>query len=88
MTDERKKQIYAALSAPFPPEAIQRTDGRETGRGYSTSGISQQFIANRLNDVSDSAGSGDPHAVCSPRDDELGPAFLRGHRGGPVVKSG
>ena len=51
MTEERKKQIYAALSAPFPPDAIQRTDGKETGRGYSTTGIGYQFIVNRLNEV-------------------------------------
>ncbi len=51
MTDERKKQIYAALAAPFPPEAIQRTDARNTGKGYSTTGIGYQYIANRLNEV-------------------------------------
>jgi hypothetical protein len=51
MTDEKKRQIYAALSAPFLPEAIQRTDGRDTGKGYSTTGIGYQFIVNRLNEV-------------------------------------
>ena len=51
MTDEKKKQIYAALSAPFPAEAIQRTDARDTGKGYSTSGIGYQHVVNRLNEV-------------------------------------
>ena len=51
MTHEEKRKIYAALSAPFPEEAIERTDGRVTGRGYSTTGIKYQYIANRLNEV-------------------------------------
>ena len=51
MTHEEKKKIYAALSAPFPEEAIERTDGRVTGRGYSTTGIKYQYIANRMNEV-------------------------------------
>ena len=51
MNRDDKKKIYQALSAPFPEEAIQRTDGAVTGRGYSTTGYGYQFIANRLNDV-------------------------------------
>ena len=51
MTEEKKKQIYAALSAPFPADVIQRTDARDTGKGYATSGIGYQFIVNRLNEV-------------------------------------
>lgn len=51
MTDEKKKQVYASLSAPFPPDVIQRTDARDTGKGYPTSGIGYQFIVNRLNEV-------------------------------------
>jgi Rad52/22 family double-strand break repair protein len=51
MTAEEKKKIYTALSAPFPEETIERTDGRVTGRGYSTTGIKAQFVVNRLNDV-------------------------------------
>jgi hypothetical protein len=31
MTQDEKKKIYTALSAPFPEEAIERTDGRVTG---------------------------------------------------------
>ena len=51
MTNEEKKKIYAELAAPFPENAIQRTDGRTTGRGYDTAGIGYQFICNRLNQV-------------------------------------
>ena len=51
MTNEEKKKLYAALSAPFPESAIQRTDGRVTGKGYDTSGIGYQFVVNRLNEV-------------------------------------
>jgi hypothetical protein len=51
MTAQEKKRMYEALAAPFPEEAIERTDGRVTGRGYSTTGIKYQFVVNRLNDV-------------------------------------
>lgn len=51
MTADEKKKIYAALAAPFPENAIQRTEGRVTGRGYDTAGIGYQFICNRLNEV-------------------------------------
>ena len=51
VTSEDKKKIYASLAAPFPENAIQRTDGRVTGRGYDTAGIGYQFICNRLNEV-------------------------------------
>lgn len=51
MTEDEKKKIYAALSAPFPEEAVERTDGRVTGRGYSTTGIKYQYVVNRLNEV-------------------------------------
>ena len=32
-------------------EAIERTDGRQTGKGYSTTGIKAQFVINRLNET-------------------------------------
>jgi hypothetical protein len=51
MTNEEKKKIYAALAAPFPENAIQRTEGRVTGRGYDTVGIGYAFITARLNEV-------------------------------------
>jgi hypothetical protein len=51
MTQEAKKKLFQQLSQPFPEEAIERTDGRQTGKGYSTTGIKAQFIINRLNEV-------------------------------------
>jgi hypothetical protein len=51
MNHEEKKNVYAALAAPFPETAIERTDGAVTGRGYSTTGIKYQHIVNRLNEV-------------------------------------
>lgn len=51
MTPEAKRKIYQQLSQPFPEEAIERTDGRVTGKGYSTTGIKAQFVINRLNEV-------------------------------------
>ena len=51
MTNEDKKKVYQLLAAPFPDHCIQRTEGRVTGRGYDTTGIGYQFIANRLNEV-------------------------------------
>jgi hypothetical protein len=51
MNPEEKKKIYQQLAAPFPENAIQRTEGRVTGRGYDTAGIGYQFICNRLNEV-------------------------------------
>ncbi len=51
MTNEDKKKVYQLLAAPFPDHCIQRTEGRITGRGYDTTGIGYQFIANRLNEV-------------------------------------
>lgn len=51
MAPEDKKRLYAALAAPFPEDTIERTDGRVTGKGYSTTGIKHQFIINRLNEV-------------------------------------
>jgi hypothetical protein len=51
MNPEQKKTLYKHLSQPFPEEAIERTDGRVTGKGYSTTGIKAQFVINRLNEV-------------------------------------
>jgi hypothetical protein len=51
VTQQEKKAIYAALAAPFPEHCIQRTEARTTGRGYDTTGIGYQYIANRLNEV-------------------------------------
>jgi hypothetical protein len=51
MTLDEKKKLYAALAAPFPEEAIERTDGKQTGRGYNTTGLKVQFVIDRLNTV-------------------------------------
>ena len=50
-TKEELKQIYIQLSKPFPEEAVERTDSRNTKKGYNTTGIKYQFIVNRLNEV-------------------------------------
>lgn len=51
MTNDEKKKLYAALSAPFADEAIERTEGRVTGKGYDTTGIKYQYIVARLNEI-------------------------------------
>ncbi len=51
MDETKRKTIYAALSASFPDEAIERTEGRLTGRGYDTTGIKYQYVVDRLNEV-------------------------------------
>jgi hypothetical protein len=51
MTKEERIKLYAALSAPFPEEAIERTEAAITGRGYDTTGIKYQYLADRLNEV-------------------------------------
>lgn len=48
MSEIDLKKLYEALSAPFPESCVQRTEGRLTGRGYDTTGIGYQHIANRL----------------------------------------
>lgn len=51
MNETDRKKLFAVLAAPFPEEAIERTDGRVTGRGYNTTGIKTQYIVDRLNEV-------------------------------------
>lgn len=43
--------IYEALSAPLPEEAVDRTKGVETKKGYDTTGYRYQYAVNRLNEV-------------------------------------
>ena len=43
--------IYKELSADMPTEAIERSKGSETGKGYDTTGFGYQYIVNRFNDV-------------------------------------
>ena len=51
MTNDEKKKLFKILSAPFTDEAIERTEGRVTGRGYDTTGIKAAYIVARLNEV-------------------------------------
>lgn len=52
MPNEAKlKQMLQDLSAPFPPEALEKTDGRKTGRGFDTIGYKVAYIIQRLNAV-------------------------------------
>lgn len=51
MDENTRRKIYAALAAPFPEEAIERTKGSVTGKGYDTAGVRAQFLINRLNEV-------------------------------------
>lgn len=51
MDEAKKKAIYLALSQPFPPEAIQRASGSQTGKGYDCTGYGVQYILNRVNEV-------------------------------------
>ena len=48
MDENTRRKIYAALAAPFPEEAIERTDAKVTGKGYSTTGIKYQYVVDRL----------------------------------------
>ncbi len=48
---EELREIYRRLSEPFPEEAIERTKGEITRKGYDTSGLKYQFVVNRLNEV-------------------------------------
>ncbi len=43
--------IFRRLSAPFPDEAIERTKGDVTRKGYDTTGFRYQFVVDRLNEV-------------------------------------
>ncbi len=51
MNESDRKHLYLALGAPFPEEAVERTKGSTTGRGYDTTGIKYQYVVNRLNEV-------------------------------------
>jgi len=51
MPREEVMDVYKALSAPFPEEAIQRTKKADTKKGYDTTGIGYQWVVNRFNEV-------------------------------------
>ena len=44
-------KAYKLLSAPFEDDAVERTKGAQTRKGYDTTGIKYQFIVDRLNKV-------------------------------------
>lgn len=45
------QRIYEELSKPLPPEAVERTFGEMTGKGYDTVGYGYQWAVNRFNEV-------------------------------------
>ncbi len=51
LSPEELHQVFVRLSAPFPEDAIERTRGAQTKKGYDTTGIKYQYIVNRLNEV-------------------------------------
>lgn len=46
-----EKNVYDSLSAPLPKDAIQRTKGADTRKGYDTTGYAYQYVVNRFNEV-------------------------------------
>ncbi len=48
---EELQQIFRRLAEPFPEEAVERTRGDVTRKGYDTTGIKYQYVVNRLNEV-------------------------------------
>ena len=50
-TPDDLRDIYRRLAEPFPDEAIERTRGAVTKRGYDTTGVRYQHVVNRLNEV-------------------------------------
>jgi hypothetical protein len=45
------QEIYYQLSADFPAEVVERSEGAKTGKGYDTTGVKYQALVDRLNDV-------------------------------------
>lgn len=54
--NERLHALYVALCAALPNDAITRTRGAETRKGYDTTGYGYQYIVDRMNDVLGIAG--------------------------------
>ncbi|MBI2375125.1 MAG: hypothetical protein HYV07_14100 [Deltaproteobacteria bacterium] len=50
-TKEELRELFRKLAEPFPEEAIERTKSADTRKGYDTTGIKYQWVANRLNEV-------------------------------------
>lgn len=51
--EEEVKQptLYERLSAPLPPEAVQKVKKEDSKKGYDTTGFGYQYIVNRFNEV-------------------------------------
>lgn len=58
ISKEAQAQIMQELSRPFPSEAIQRTKGSDTHKGYDTTGVGYIWISQRFNEVLGIAGWG------------------------------
>lgn len=43
------KEVYRGLEWPWPRDAIQHTDTKDTFKGYNTTGIAYQYVVDRLN---------------------------------------
>lgn len=50
-TREERIAIFKELAASFPEEAIESTKASVTRKGYDTTGIKYQFVANRMNEI-------------------------------------
>lgn len=51
LTLEQRREIWVNFSKSFPAEAIERTRGSSTGKGYDTTGIKYIYVTQRLNEV-------------------------------------
>ena len=48
---KEEHEIYAALAAPLPEKAVERTSAGKTGKGYDTTGYKYQYVVNRFNEI-------------------------------------
>jgi len=53
-----QKNLYKLLSEKMPNEAIDRSDKKDTGKGYDTTGYGYQYVINRFNEVCGVGGWG------------------------------
>lgn len=50
-TKEELQEIFRRLAEPFPEDAVERTSGAVTHKGYDTTGYKYIHVVNRLNEV-------------------------------------
>ncbi len=55
-TEAKLKQMLQDFGEPFPPEALEKTDGRRNGRGFDTVGYKVAYVIQRLNAVAGLGG--------------------------------